>query len=52
MHAADFIRSLRAASFSPFMGVPCSVFTPLIDHLTVAAAADVVQYQWPTASTC
>jgi len=42
MNAADFIRSLRAASFSPFMGVPCSVFSTLIHHL--AAAAETEHY--------
>lgn len=33
MDAVLFVRSLRQAAFGPFMGVPCSVFTPLIDHL-------------------
>ena len=33
MDAAGFVRSLEQAGFGPFMGVPCSVFTPLIDHL-------------------
>jgi phosphonopyruvate decarboxylase len=37
MNAADFIRSLRAASFSPFMGVPCSVFSTLINRLSTSA---------------
>ncbi len=36
MDAAAFVRSLREAGFGPFMGVPCSVFTPLIDHLGTA----------------
>ncbi len=40
MHAADFIQSLRQASFSPFMGVPCSVFTALINRLEALAGAD------------
>lgn len=33
MDAAGFVRSLQRSEFGPFMGVPCSVFTPLIDHL-------------------
>jgi phosphonopyruvate decarboxylase len=33
MDAAGFVRALEQAAFGPFMGVPCSVFTPLIDHL-------------------
>lgn len=33
MDAAKFIQSLRAATYSPFMGVPCSVFTTLINRL-------------------
>jgi len=36
MDTAPFIHALQAASFSPFMGVPCSVFTPLIDRLGAA----------------
>jgi phosphonopyruvate decarboxylase len=38
MDAAEFIQSLRSASFSPYLGVPCSVFTPLIDRLGASAA--------------
>ena len=33
MNAGDFIQRLQAESFSPFMGVPCSVFTSLINRL-------------------
>jgi phosphonopyruvate decarboxylase len=36
MDAGEFIRALRAASFSPFMGVPCSVFASLINRLGAA----------------
>jgi len=38
--AATFIRTLREASFSPFMGVPCSVFTPLIDLLAASPGGE------------
>ncbi|HOW45127.1 MAG TPA: phosphonopyruvate decarboxylase [Candidatus Aminicenantes bacterium] len=37
MDAAGFVRSLEQAGFGPFTGVPCSVFTPLIDHLGTLA---------------
>ena len=40
MDAVQFIQSLRSASFSPFMGVPCSVFTPLINRLGALAATE------------
>lgn len=40
MDAAHFIGSLQAASFSPFMGVPCSVFTDLINRLGTGAPGD------------
>jgi phosphonopyruvate decarboxylase len=40
MDAATFIRTLRRASFAPFMGVPCSVFTPLIDLLAASAGGE------------
>jgi phosphonopyruvate decarboxylase len=33
MDTRVFIEQLRASSFFPFMGVPCSVFGPLIDEL-------------------
>lgn len=40
MEAATFIRSLHEAGFSPFMGVPCSVFTALIDRLGAEAGKE------------
>ncbi len=33
MEPGKFIERINSASFSPFMGVPCSVFTPLLNYL-------------------
>jgi len=40
MNAGDFIRRLGQESFSPFMGVPCSVFTTLIHRLATVPQAE------------
>jgi phosphonopyruvate decarboxylase len=40
MDAAHFIRSLQSASLSPFLGVPCSVFTDLINRLGADAQSE------------